>query len=445
MTMESLRGVVDCMVVLDTGSSDNSVAVVREWCAQHKVPLYLMESTFVDFSYSRNELVEFAERHCDFQLHMDVNDVLVGGQRLRDFVHAWNGPESTFMVFQQWFLGDRSIRFRNLRLCRSGRGYRYKYRVHEMLTKPGQDMKDVFVIDTQFDETQPDSKDCLPPLKGFLVFQDRTLDNTKSHLRYTRDADILYRDWLSDPSETRTLFYLGQTYEHLLDRQRAYMFYQKRVDRAQQGYKEESLHAMVRMGSLAEQMEMPSEVVEQHYWDAVNFSMREFYGIILLEPVLRLVRIHDSRQEFAKAFALLKMVIDEPYPVIMNLFIDKTGYNLHRHHWMGRVCAYVGQLLLGAWHAILAWRVARDVVDKKNVECYLRACVTQQQWASSPEAVDSLLSECRSIQELENWMRHGPGWRRPDAGPAQEAVAPPNRAQRRQEMLRQKRQLRKKA
>ena len=420
ITLGSVLDAVDCVVVYDTGSTDNTVGMVEKFCFQHKLPLYLTRGVFVDFSTSRNVLVEYAEQYCEYQLHLDSADKLLGGRRLKAFCQQFSGTASAFMIFQQWFMGATSIRFRNMRLMKSGHGYRYKCRVHEMLCRPNMDPERDFVgVDTKFDERPEaaNNPDGTPPLTGFVVFQNRMLDNTKTLHRFQRDAVMLYDDWLSDPDETRTLFYLGQTYDHMGDPQKGYLWYQKRVERELQGFIEESLHAHMRLGKMGKRLGMADEVVEGHYWDSIAFSMKH-YGRTLLEPVLLLVQMLDERREFARAFTLLRSIMEEPYPVAMNLFVDATAYKYSRYHWMGRVAWYVSQYVLGGWNAIIAHRVAQNEVDLRNVKVYLASGPQAERWLNNTD-VDRLVRSCPSLDKFDvAWSTGVMDW--PDV-----AVPPP--------------------
>lgn len=403
ITLKSVLGCVDCVVCFDTGSTDDTVEVVQRFCKQHKMPLYVIHGAFVDFSTSRNVLLEFAEHHCEYQLHLDSADVLLGGDRLRQFVRNYRGPASAFMLFQQWFMGRSSIRFRNLRLCKSRCGYRYRGRVHEMLIKPDFNPDvDTAGIDTLFDERPEVANDPngSAPLTGFVVFQNRTLDNTKTLQRFQRDAVMLYEDWKADPNDVRTLFYLGQTYDHMGDPQRGYLWYQKRVDRAMQGFTEETLHALMRLGKLATRMGMDDEVAETYYWRSINFSMK-YWGRTLLEPVMLLVGLMDSRREFGKAYHLLTSIMSEPYPVTMNLFVDASAYKYTRYHWMGRVAWYVSQFAVGGWYSVVAYRVNRDDTDMKNLRLYLSISPHEPKKWEDQELLNRLVRSCPSQEAFE--------------------------------------------
>ena len=53
--------VFDYWVICDTGSTDNTISICEEFSKTNKIPLYLKEGEFVDFSTSRNVAIEFAE------------------------------------------------------------------------------------------------------------------------------------------------------------------------------------------------------------------------------------------------------------------------------------------------------------------------------------------------------------------------------------------------
>lgn len=410
LTLQSVVGVVDCVCAYDTGSTDNTCELVQQFCEEHKLPLYLIHGTFVDFSTSRNVLVEHAEKYCAYQVHLDAADVVLGGKALKTLAHSYKGTATSFMCFQQWFMGSSSIRFRNLRVVKSGHGYRYKCRVHEILIKPDFDANaDTIAIDTKFDERPQatNNPDGSPPFTGFVIFQNRTLDNTKTLQRFQRDAVMLYDDYLADRKDTRTLFYLAQTYHHMGDPQRGYLWYQKRIDRMYEGFIEEVLHAMLRSGKLAERLGMDTSIAEKHYWQTIEFSMRHWQGRVLLEPVMTLMAIYDARKEFGRAYTLLKSVMDEPYPVQMNLFVDSGPYKYWRYHWMGRIGWYVGQYVIGGWYSIVAYRAQPGETDKNNLRIYLTASPIPggaDKWKDE-KLVDTLLTRCPSLAAFEqSWM-----------------------------------------
>lgn len=409
LTIKSVLGTADCVCCYDTGSTDDTVERVEQLCKANNLPLYLLRGLFVDFSTSRNVLIEFAEKHCEYQLHLDSADILKGGAFLKQFVKEYSGTATSFMMYQQWYMGGSSIRFRNFRLVKSGHGYRYKCRVHEILVKPDfNPPRDALFIDVKFDE-RPEIKNSpegSEPLQGTVIFQNRTLDNTKTLHRFQRDVVMLYEDWEMDPEETRTLFYLAQTFDHMGDNQRGYTWYQKRLDRANRGFNEEVLHSHMRCGKLAARMEMDTEIVERHYWNAIEFSMKHWKGRVMLEPAILLVEIMvEKRGDFTQAYHLLKSIIDEPFPVEMNLFVEASSYTYARYHWMGRVGWYVSQHAIGGWCALIAYRAESKEIDLENLQRYLEVSPHQPEKWKNEDTRNHLVKNCPNIAVFERaWV-----------------------------------------
>lgn len=77
--LHSVHGHVDRYCILDTGSTDGTLAIVRHWLQTHLYPdqYELHEEPFVDFATTRNRLLQLAGQHTEFLLTMNGDDTLV--------------------------------------------------------------------------------------------------------------------------------------------------------------------------------------------------------------------------------------------------------------------------------------------------------------------------------------------------------------------------------
>jgi hypothetical protein len=90
-TIASVRGAVDRVVVLDTGSTDGTQDVVLAACQSAGIPLSLYEEPFVDFATTRNRCNELHAAEPDasvFTLMMSGDETLSGGAALREYLEA---------------------------------------------------------------------------------------------------------------------------------------------------------------------------------------------------------------------------------------------------------------------------------------------------------------------------------------------------------------------
>ena len=127
VSLESVKDWIDIYVIFDTGSDDNTKDVIRNWCSKNNKELHMMEGKFVDFSVSRNALLDFADRfNTEYQLLLDSSDELKTGRELQAFCSQKNEPYTGFLIKQVWFCGNSTQSYFNVRLIKSKHKWRYK-------------------------------------------------------------------------------------------------------------------------------------------------------------------------------------------------------------------------------------------------------------------------------------------------------------------------------
>ncbi|BDG59693.1 tetratricopeptide repeat-containing glycosyltransferase family 2 protein [Caldinitratiruptor microaerophilus] len=129
--LRSAQGAYDELVVVDTGSVDDSPAVARRFGAR-----VLRFPWCDDFAAARNHGLERARG--DWLLWLDADDELPPGTagRLRELV-AEGGPEGYFfptVSFLGGGLSDRSVTCLHLRLFRNRPHHRFRGAIHEQVT-----------------------------------------------------------------------------------------------------------------------------------------------------------------------------------------------------------------------------------------------------------------------------------------------------------------------
>ena len=144
VTLESVKNFADSLIIYDTGSTDNTIQICKDFSEKYKIPLRLKEGEFVNFSTSRNISLDFADsfEDVDYLLLMDTNDELVNGDLLRKFAIEYKNKENTaFLITQQWFSGKLDSYF-NVRFIKPRQGWRYRGVVHEYIATSKPENKD---------------------------------------------------------------------------------------------------------------------------------------------------------------------------------------------------------------------------------------------------------------------------------------------------------------
>lgn len=80
VSLNSVVRCINCCIIYGTGSTDRTVEIIKEDCDKHKINLYMICGIFVNFSVSRNILLDYADtKEVHYTLLLDSNDELQGG------------------------------------------------------------------------------------------------------------------------------------------------------------------------------------------------------------------------------------------------------------------------------------------------------------------------------------------------------------------------------
>lgn len=212
--LRSVRPLVDYVLVEDTGSTDGTQALIRDWLASENLPGEVHDRPWTDFATNRSSaLTKLRERaEIDYALVMDADDVLT-------FVTGFDS--ATFKQSLSADLYSLSIRlgsvtYQRPQLCRNRLPFRYRGVLHEFLECP-------------CEYTSADAQ-------GLSILCDRDGARSQDAQKYLRDAATLEQalETETDPLLiSRYTFYLAQSYRDHGQPAKALPLY---LARAEQGF-----------------------------------------------------------------------------------------------------------------------------------------------------------------------------------------------------------------
>ena len=77
--LNAARAAIDSLSICDTGSSDNTMALIQGWASAQGLPLALHQQPFVDFGHNRTLALELAQQsfpQADYCLLLDADMLL---------------------------------------------------------------------------------------------------------------------------------------------------------------------------------------------------------------------------------------------------------------------------------------------------------------------------------------------------------------------------------
>ena len=217
--------VLDCVapyisywVIVDTGSEDGTQDVIRGHMAKLGIAGEIHERPWKNFGHNRSEALDLAQGHADYIWVVDADDLVIGtpdfSQLSADSCELRYGPADGFTYWRQ-------------QVFRDGLPWKYGGVVHEFIM-----CDEPFRIQRLLGDYYLDSR----RLGG------RNLDPQK----YARDRDLLLVEVERDPDDSRSVFYLAQSYFDLGDFANARRWYQRRAEMG--GWEEEVYYSLLRVG-----------------------------------------------------------------------------------------------------------------------------------------------------------------------------------------------------
>lgn len=344
-TLSTTEGYVKAIIIYDTGSTDRTIENIQKYCEEKKVNLYLITGTFVDFSTSRNVVLEYAEKiPVEYLLLLDCNDELKNGEKMVEIAKRMHKEDrNVFLVTQEWeTAGSDKTKYYNTRFFKNNKGYRYRGVVHEYLDTLGE-------VPIRLDNT-------------FVVYQDRTEDNYRSAKRFERDREMLLAEYKKNPRDERTLFYLAQTCHNIMGKEDETLFFSK-LRLELHGFDEERYHSYIRCAEIMKKLD--------HDWkDIMGYYMEAYTKFKRAEPLCRIAEYYISKEKHDVAYMFLHMACKLAYPEHCNLFVDKHCYDYTRWNLMGICAFYVQEYDEGKRACLEALKIKNQSIDRLNLENY---------------------------------------------------------------------------
>jgi tetratricopeptide (TPR) repeat protein len=321
--------VLDCVapyisswVIVDTGSEDGTQDIVRAHMADLGIPGELHERPWQNFGHNRSEALDLAQGHADYIWVIDADDLVVGtpdfSQLSADCYELRYGHPTNFTYWRK-------------QIFRDGLPWRYAGVVHE------------FIACDQPHQSQR--------LTGDYHIESRRLGGRNlDPEKYARDRDLLLAEIERDPDDSRSVFYLAQSYFDLGDFVNARRWYERRSEMG--GWEEEVYYSLYRVGESMSRLGEPWPQIQDAYLRAYESRPTRAEALNAIASHLRQERRFQLGHMFAQQAASI------PLPESDILFVWSAVYawaardeqavcasNLGRHAEAFALCR---QLLAGS-------------------------------------------------------------------------------------------------
>jgi glycosyltransferase involved in cell wall biosynthesis len=280
---------ISAWVIVDTGSDDGTQDLIRNHMAGLGIPGELYERPWHNFGHNRTEALALAQGRAEYILIMDADDTFVGT------------PDFTRLdadVYLMRYFGHGDV-FWVPQLFRDGVRVRWKGVTHEYAV---------------WDDS------CVAVrLDGDYNIGDRHLSTRNlSGEKYVRDRDLLLAELERNPEDTRSAFYLAQSYFCLGDWVNARKWYARRIEMG--GWAEEVGYSMYKLALSMEEFGEPWPDVQNAYLRAWEFRPLRAEGLHAI------ARRYRAEQRYQLGYLFAKSAAEIPFPEQETLFVRPDIY-----------------------------------------------------------------------------------------------------------------------
>lgn len=196
---------IDYWVISDTGSTDNTIDIVKDTFNELNVPGKFHNKEWKDFSTNRNYVIEEAETISNFLLFFDADDSVVGNFKLPELTN-----DSYLMKFGPNFV------FHRIFIVKTNHKWRYKGILHEYISSDFPYTSKVTITGDYY---------VIPGTHGC---------RSKDPNKYLNDALVFEKALISKETPKdmlgRYTYYCAQSYKDACRMDRAIDFYKKTID-----------------------------------------------------------------------------------------------------------------------------------------------------------------------------------------------------------------------
>ncbi len=307
--LTSIREYIDYYVIVDTGSTDKTKNIIRDFAVKNNLEGEIHDRVWRDFGTNRSEALDLCEGKADYVLILDADNFLRGTIDVSNLTH------DAYTVHYR-----SSISLNRTQLIKNDGKIKWCWRdvLHEFLAP----------VDLSAKISHAQLK---PGKSGSYYIQDFHLGSrTLDPMKYEKDIMVLEKGVRDRPDYHRYRFYLAQSYMAAQKDEYAIINYKKRI--AMGGWAEEIYHSYFQIGVCLNQLKAPLEEIRDAFIACHKFN------ILRAEPLYELSLLYKNADKFEEGYKWGKMAQSLQCPTSY-LFVTETVYTYQNDDNLA-LCAY---------------------------------------------------------------------------------------------------------
>lgn len=284
-SLESVKPLIDYWIIVDTGSTDHTKEIIQE--VMKDIPGVLYDSTWKDFGTNRTEAFEYAKDQAEYVLFIDADDWL-------EYPTEYTFPELTKDAYQMW-RGSEGFTYLKPQLVKTSLPWKWIGVMHEYLTCYSLYTSEI--------------------LENVRYIAGDSGARSSDGEKFLKNIHLLEEGLAEEPTNSRYMFYLAESYRDAGNLEKAIECYQKRIK--MDGWNEEVYWSFFQIAKLKQMQGGETHAVI----DAFARAHRERPHRI--EPIYYLAEIFNQLKKYELAYECIKGQNFLPQPATKDILFNE--------------------------------------------------------------------------------------------------------------------------
>lgn len=264
---------IDTFSICDTGSTDRTINVIQNYFQIKNIKGKVYSHPFENFEKNRNWILQKSFGKSDFLLLLDA-----------DMTLYWNNFDKEKLeknCYYQFYQGNNDFSYLNTRLIPSHPDIHYVGVTHEYISIPQCFQQKII------------------PKEEMFIFDHG--DGGCKENKFKRDIDLLEKKFQEDPKDSRTIFYLANSFYDIREYSKAITYYKKRIEL--KGWNEEIWYSHFRLGLIYKATKHSSKAV--HHWlECIQYNSHR------IENIHEIIKLYRQDCKYHVAYSFYKMLTE---------------------------------------------------------------------------------------------------------------------------------------
>lgn len=346
--LNSVLPLIDYWVIVDTGSTDGTQQIIKDFMKKKGIAGELYERPWVNFGHNRQEALDLVKGKADFVFFIDADEYLV--------------YEPNFQLPPL----DKDFYFMNI--SHSGSRYSRIQLINNQL-----DWHWVGVLHEYVGSSQAQTSDTFKNVYNMYTTEGA---RSKDPKKYLKDAEILEAGLKAEPHNSRYLFYLAQSYKDAGLYEKALENYEKRV--ASGGWDQEVFWSLYQVANLKRALGRPKSEVVDSYMKAYAYRPTR------IEPLYEVANYFRELGDFHSAYSVGKVAEIIP-PSNDLLFVQQWMYDYGMPLELSISAYWTGKFEE-------CQKISQDLLKQNNLHPNVRTCIENNLGFANAKLIEKVLT-----------------------------------------------------